>query len=73
MRIVEDEFAFPVLTNQPKQTEDASENLNNENLDEQVWIRSISEGGRRASDSDTNTAEQVACTHGDTTPEDGET
>ena len=73
MRIAEDGFAFLVLTNQPKQTEDASENLNDENLDEQVWIRSISEGCCRAGDSDTDTTEQVACTHGDTTPEDGKT
>lgn len=70
---MEDGFAFLVLTNQPKQTEDAPENLNDENLDEQVWIGSIGEGGRRAGDSDTDTTEQVACTHCDTTPEDGET
>jgi hypothetical protein len=61
------------LTNQPKQAEDTSENLNDENLDEQVWVCGVSKGGGRAGNSDANTTEQVACTDGDSTPEDGET
>jgi len=61
------------LTNQPEQPEDTSENLDYENLDEQVWVRGVSEGSGRAGDSDAKAAEQVACADGDATPEDGET
>jgi len=46
-----------VLTDQPKQAKDTSENLDNEDLDEQVWVRGVSDGSGRAGDSDTNTAE----------------
>lgn len=61
------------LTNQPKQAEDASENLDYENLDEQVWVRGVSEGSGRAGNSDANAAEEVACANGYATPEDGKT
>lgn len=62
-----------MLTNQPKQAKDTSENLNDENLDEQVWVRGVSKGSGRASDSDANTTEQVTCADGEATPKDSKT
>ena len=46
-----------MLTDQPKQAEDTPEDLDDENLDEQVWICGVGEGSGRAGDSDANSAE----------------
>ena len=62
-----------VLTNQPKQTKDTSENFDDEDLDEQVRVRSVSEGSGGAGNSNADATEQVARADGDATPEDGET
>lgn len=55
------------------QSQDGPKDLNDENLDEQTRIGRIAQGSRRARDANAHTAEQVAQTHRQTTPEEGET
>lgn len=55
------------------QSQDGTKDLNDENLDEQTRIGRIAQGSRRARDANAHTAEEVAQTHRQTTPEEGKT
>lgn len=59
-------------TNQPKQTQDATKDLNNKDLDEQVWVSSIGQSRCRACDADADTAKHVTRANSEAAPEDGE-
>lgn len=59
-------------TNQPEQAKDTAEDLYNEDLHEQIGIRSIRERSGRAGDADADTAEQIAHSDSQATPEESE-
>ena len=56
-------------TNQTEETHDTAKHLHNENLHEQVRIRSVCERGSRSGNTDRDTAKQVARADGETAPE----
>ena len=60
-----------MLTNKTKETHDTAEDFDDEDLDEQVGICCVCESSGRACDTHANTTEEVACTNGQTTPEEG--
>ena len=56
-------------TNQTEETHDTTKHLHNENLHEQVRIRSVCERGSRSGNTDRDTAKQVARADSETAPE----
>lgn len=59
-------------TNEPEQPQDTAKDLDDEDLDEEVWVRGVCECGGCACDTDGDAAEEVADTDGEAAPEDRE-
>ena len=57
------------LTNETEEAHDAAEYFHDENLHEQVRVGRIRKRGRGAGDANTDTAQEVARTDGETSPE----
>lgn len=60
------------LTDQSKQPQDTAKHLNDEDLDEEVGVGCVCDGGGRAGDADAETAEEVADADGEAAPEERE-
>lgn len=58
-----------LLTNKAEQSQDTAKDFDDEDADEQVWIRCIRESGRGASDADADAAKKVAQPNSQTAPE----
>lgn len=60
-------------TNKAKETQNATEDLDHEDLDEKLRVRGICDRGIRASNTNRYTTHQIAQADGDTCPKQGET
>lgn len=56
-------------TNKPEKTQYTSKHFHNQNLDEEIGVRSVAQCCGGSSDSDAYTAEEVACANGQAAPE----